>query len=103
MDHSSLSEIAGVARNFGVGAGFGWDAMENDMFSAALSGVNTGPSKILVVFVLLWPPGFCPRVSCFSKLRWDGRWWLGGVGALLMAGMAVKYGNNTGSVLLCAV
>jgi len=69
---NSQSEIA-VARSFCVGAGFGWSAVENGIFPYELSvacsyaplqcGVNTGPSKILVVYVLprlLWPPAFCP-------------------------------------------
>lgn len=82
--HNSLSEIASVAKNFCIGAGFGYSAMENRIFPSGLSvacfyaalqcGVNTGPVKILVLYVLhrlLWPPGLCPSVDCFPKLLWE--------------------------------
>lgn len=84
--HNFLSEMAGVARNFCVGAGFGWSVMENGIFLSGLSvacsyaplqcSVNTGPSKIPMMYVLrklLWLPGFCPWVGCFPKL------WCGGM------------------------
>lgn len=79
--HNSLSEITSVARNFCVGAGFGYSTMENRIFPSRLSvacfcaplqcGVNTGPIKILLLYVLrrlLWPPVLYPSVVCFPKL-----------------------------------
>lgn len=63
------------------GAGFGYSTMENRIFPSRLSvacfcaplqcGVNTGPIKILLLYVLrrlLWPPVLYPSVVCFPKL-----------------------------------